>query len=147
MDELAPLGGVYQAGTLSGNPLALAAGLATLKSLSKPGFYKGLQQRLDQLLSGWQRLFDQAGVPVQIDGEGSMFGVFFNPLPVHDLAGAKAGDAAYFRAFFHAMLAQGVYLAPSPYEAGFISSAHSSAVIKATLQSTERALTRVKVRS
>jgi glutamate-1-semialdehyde 2,1-aminomutase len=147
MDEVAPLGGVYQAGTLSGNPLALAAGLATLKALAKPGVYQGLQQRLDQLLSGWQRLFDQAGVPVQIDGEGSMFGVFFSPLPVHDLAGAKASDAAFFRRYFHAMLAQGVYLAPSPFEAGFISCRHSSAVIKATLQSTERALTRVKVAS
>ena len=147
MDELAPLGGVYQAGTLSGNPLALAAGLETLKAVSRPGFYRSLGQSLHSLLSGWQRLFDQAGVPVQIDGEGSMFGVYFSGQPVHDLAGAKASDAAFFRRYFHAMLAQGVYLAPSPYEAGFISSTHSPAVIKATLRSTERALTSIKLPS
>ncbi len=85
MDELAPLGGVYQAGTLSGNPLAMAAGLATLKVCGKPGFYDGLGQAMDSLLGGWQRLFDQAGIPAQVDGLGSMFGVFFNKEPGQEL--------------------------------------------------------------
>ena len=140
MDLLAPLGGVYQAGTLSGNPLALAAGLATLKLIRRPGFYQGLEQGLDALLGGWQRLLDQAGVPVQVDGEGSMFGLYFSAQPVRDLAGAKASDTAFFKRWFHGHLAQGVYLAPSAFEAGFISSQHSSAVIKATLKASERVL-------
>ncbi len=144
MDQLAPLGPVYQAGTLSGNPLAMAAGLATLKVIRRPGFYKGLSQALDRLLTGWQRLFDQAGVPVQIDGEGSMFGLYFSPRPVRDLSGAKASDSAFFAKLYHALLAEGVYLAPSAFEAGFISSAHGPAQITATLHATERALTRVR---
>jgi glutamate-1-semialdehyde 2,1-aminomutase len=140
MDQLAPLGGVYQAGTLSGNPLALAAGLATLKLIRKPGFYQGLQQALDQLLGGWQRLLDQAAVPVQVDGEGSLFGLYFSAKPVFDLAGAKASDTAFFKAWFHALLDRGVYLAPSAFEAGFISAAHGPAQIKATLKATVAAL-------
>jgi glutamate-1-semialdehyde 2,1-aminomutase len=140
MDQLAPLGGVYQAGTLSGNPLALAAGLATLKLIRRPGFYQGLQQALDRLLGGWQRLLDQAGVPVQVDGEGSLFGLYFSAKPVFDLAGAKASDTAFFKAWFHALLDRGVYLAPSAFEAGFISAAHGPAQIQATLKATEAAL-------
>jgi glutamate-1-semialdehyde 2,1-aminomutase len=144
MDQLAPLGPVYQAGTLSGNPLALAAGLATLKVIRRRGFYSGLSQRLHSLLSGWQRLFDQAGIPVQIDGEATMFGLYFSAKPVRDLAGAKASDSAFFAKLYHALLAQGVYLAPSAYEAGFISAAHGAAQIRATHRATERALTSVK---
>jgi glutamate-1-semialdehyde 2,1-aminomutase len=140
MDQLAPLGGVYQAGTLSGNPLALAAGLATLKLIRRPGFYNGLQQALDQLLGGWQRLLDQAGVPVQVDGEGSLFGLYFSAVPVFDLAGAKASDTRFFKAWFHALLDRGVYLAPSAFEAGFVSSAHGPAQIRSTLKATEAAL-------
>jgi glutamate-1-semialdehyde 2,1-aminomutase len=147
MDQLAPLGPVYQAGTLSGNPLAMAAGLTMLTLLSKPGVYKGLQQGLDQLLGGWQRLFDQAGIPVQIDGEGSMFGLYFSRQPVHDLAGAKASDSAFFAKLYHALLAEGVYLAPSAFEAGFLSTAHGPAIIKATHQATARALTRLGARA
>lgn len=145
MDALAPLGPVYQAGTLSGNPLAMAAGLATLKVLRRPGFYQGLAASLDMLLRGWQRLFDQAGVPVQVDGEGSMFGLYFSPRPVHDLNGAKASNAVFFAKLYHALLAEGVYLAPSPYESGFISAAHAPAQIRATHAATERALTRLRV--
>jgi glutamate-1-semialdehyde 2,1-aminomutase len=144
MDALAPLGGVYQAGTLSGNPLAMAAGLATLRAVSKPGFYQGLGQALDSLLDGFKGLFAQAGIPAQLDGEGSMFGLFFSLDPVRNLAGAMASDAAFFKRFFHAMLAQGVYLAPSPYEAAFISSAHSPVVLKSTLRSVERALDQIQ---
>ena len=140
MDLLAPLGPVYQAGTLSGNPLALAAGLATLKEAGKPGFYRGLGQKKDFLLQSWRRLFAQADIPVQLDGEGSMFGLFFSARPVHNLADAKAGDAERFKRWFHALLRQGVYVAPSAYEAAFMSSAHSPAVLKATVRATERAL-------
>jgi len=143
MDELAPLGGVYQAGTLSGNPVAMAAGLATLKICAKRGFYQGLEQSMDSLLSGWQRLFDQAGIPAQVDGLGSMFGVYFNPKPVHNFEEAKASDLSFFKKYFHAMLDEGIYLAPSAYEAGFISAAHSPALIRRTLAATERALTRL----
>jgi glutamate-1-semialdehyde 2,1-aminomutase len=143
MDELAPLGGVYQAGTLSGNPLAMAAGLATLKICGKPGFYRELEDSMDLLLSGWQRLFDQAGIPAQVDGLGSMFGVYFSPTPVHNFEEAKASDLPFFKKYFHAMLEEGVYLAPSAYEAGFISSAHSQTLVRHTHQATERALTRL----
>jgi glutamate-1-semialdehyde 2,1-aminomutase len=143
MDELAPLGGVYQAGTLSGNPLAMAAGLATLKICGQAGFYRDLEASMDRLLSGWQRLFDQAGIPAQVDGLGSMFGVYFSPKPVHNFEEAKASDLSFFKKYFHAMLEEGVYLAPSAYEAGFISSAHSQALVHHTHQATERALTRL----
>jgi glutamate-1-semialdehyde 2,1-aminomutase len=142
MDELAPLGGVYQAGTLSGNPLALAAGLATLKLAGQPGFYPGLGQSLDVLLQGWRKLFAQAGRPACVDGQGSLFGLFFSEKPVKDLDGAKASDADYFKRWFHALLAQGVYVAPSAFEAGFLSSAHSPAVLRETLRASERALER-----
>jgi glutamate-1-semialdehyde 2,1-aminomutase len=143
MDELSPLGGVYQAGTLSGNPVAMAAGLATLKACARPGFYRGLEQAMDSLLSGWQRLFDQGGIPAQVDGLGSMFGVYFNAKAVHNFSDAKASDLTFFKKYFHAMLDQGIYLAPSAYEAGFISSSHSPALVRQTLKATERALTRL----
>ena len=110
------------------------------KLIRKPGFYQGLQQALDQLLGGWQRLLDQAGVPVQLDGEGSLFGLYFSAQPVFDLSGAKASDSAFFKAWFHALLDRGVYLAPSAFEAGFISAAHGPAQIKATLKASEAAL-------
>ena len=144
MDHLAPLGGVYQAGTLSGNPLALAAGLATLKVIRQPGFYRGLGQALDALLGGWRRLLAQAGVPAQVDGEGSMFGLYFSAQPVKDLQGAQASDRAFFRRWFHGHLDQGVYLAPSAFEAGFICSQHGPAQVKATLKVSERVLDRLK---
>ncbi|HTB23358.1 MAG TPA: glutamate-1-semialdehyde 2,1-aminomutase [bacterium] len=140
MDELAPLGGVYQAGTLSGNPLALAAGLATLEVASKAGFYQAMDERRSVLLEGWRRLFAQAGRPAVLDGEGGLFGLFFSAKPVFDLAGAKASDTAFFTRWFHAMLSEGVYLAPSPYEALFLSSAHSPRVLRASLRACERAL-------
>jgi glutamate-1-semialdehyde 2,1-aminomutase len=140
MEELAPLGGVYQAGTLSGNPLALAAGLATLKECSGKGFYPGLAQRAEVLLDAWRRLMAQAGIPAQIDGEGGMFGLYFNAAPVRDLAAARKSDVAFFRKWFHALLENGVYVAPSAFEAGFVSSAHSPAVLRATLKASERAL-------
>jgi glutamate-1-semialdehyde 2,1-aminomutase len=143
MDEFAPLGGVYQAGTLSGNPLAMAAGLATLKAAGRPGFYGDLAASLDILLKGWRVLFRQAGIPAQVDGQGSMFGIFFNDRPVTDLKSAKEGDAARFNQWFHALLEEGVYTAPSPYEAGFISSAHTERVLRGTLRASERCLERL----
>jgi glutamate-1-semialdehyde 2,1-aminomutase len=140
MDLLAPLGPVYQAGTLSGNPLAMAAGLATLKACAKPGFYERLSARMRRLGEGWRGLFARHGIPAQVNWQGSMFGVYFNARPVRNFGEAKASNAAFFRAYFHAMLDQGIYLAPSAFEAGFISAAHDESVITDTLVRTEKAL-------
>jgi len=140
MDELAPLGGVYQAGTLSGNPLAMAAGLATLDLACQPGFYDDLDQHMHGLFDGWRRLFAQAGRPLQLDSQGGLFGLFFSSAPVHNLSGAKASDTAFFIRWFHALLEEGVYVAPSPYEALFLSSTHTWRVVKATLRASERVL-------
>ncbi len=143
MRELAPLGPVYQAGTLSGNPLAMAAGLATLKELGRPGVHRGLAQASAALLEGWRRLLAQAGRPAFLDAEGGLFGLFFAADPVRDLGGAKASDTVFFARWFHALLEEGVFTAPSAFEAGFVSSAHTPTVLKATLRSTERALERL----
>jgi glutamate-1-semialdehyde 2,1-aminomutase len=140
MDHLAPLGPVYQAGTLSGNPLAMASGLATLQALSKPGFYGSLEKRLGRLCAGWRLLFARRGIPAQVIQKGSMFGVYFSAEPVHNFDQAKASNAKFFARYFNAMLDQGIYLAPSAFEAGFISAAHTESVVDATLAATERAL-------
>lgn len=140
MNHLAPLGPVYQAGTLSGNPLAMAAGVATLKACAAPGFYQTLEKRLRRLTMGWSWLFARYGIPAQIIRQGSMFGIYFSADPVLNFSDAKKSDAALFVRFFHAMLQQGVYLAPSAFEAGFISVAHTDAVIDQTLKATEKAL-------
>ncbi len=140
MDHLAPLGPVYQAGTLSGNPLAMASGLAMLKACAKPGFYQALERRLARLCQGWRDLFAFYGIPAQVSQAGSMFGIYFSGSPVRNFDEAKACDLAFFKRFFNAMLQQGVYLAPSAFEAGFISAAHSDKIIDETLKATERAL-------
>jgi glutamate-1-semialdehyde 2,1-aminomutase len=140
MDQLAPLGPVYQAGTLSGNPLSLAAGLATLRAAAKPGFYAKIEKRLARLCRGWRELFREFGIPAQVSQAGTMFGIYFSPTPVHNFSQAKACDSRFFGRFFNAMLEEGIYLAPSAFEAGFISSAHTDAVISKTLEATRRAL-------
>ena len=130
MDQLAPLGPVYQAGTLSGNPLALAAGIAALRMLEELDPYARLdglgRQVRDAVLAAARR----RGIPVQAPQVGSMFSVFFNPNPVRDYASALASDAKLYGRFFHACLARGVYLAPSPYETAFLSTAHAGAAIE-----------------
>jgi glutamate-1-semialdehyde 2,1-aminomutase len=140
MQHLAPLGPVYQAGTLSGNPVATACGLATLKEIAKPGFYDALAAKTKRLAAGLQQAADDAGVPFSNDSEGGMFGFFFaGELPQHYDA-VMATDKPRFNRFFHAMLDRGVYLAPALYEAGFVSAAHTDADIDATIAAAREAL-------
>ncbi|HUR57706.1 MAG TPA: aminotransferase class III-fold pyridoxal phosphate-dependent enzyme, partial [Opitutaceae bacterium] len=130
MDLLAPLGPVYQAGTLSGNPLAMAAGIAGLKLLEDINPYARLDALGRQLRDAVLAACRAKGVAVQVPQCGSMFSIFFSDTPVHDYATALKGDAKVFARFFHACLAGGVYLAPSAYEAGFLSTAHEGAAIE-----------------
>ncbi|MCB1706515.1 MAG: glutamate-1-semialdehyde 2,1-aminomutase [Halioglobus sp.] len=134
MEQIAPLGPVYQAGTLSGNPIAMAAGLATLNIISQPGFYEPLFERTAQLCQGLRDAAEAAGVPFTTNHAGTMFGGFFTDLPdVTRYDQVMACDIVAFNRFFHSMLDQGVYLAPASYEAGFMSSAHSDDDIAQTL--------------
>ena len=133
MASLAPEGHVYQAGTLSGNPLATAAGLATLEALDAPGFYERLAGRTRQLAEGLLALAREAGVPLAVEACGGMFGFVFAEGPVRRHSQVVAADLERFRAFFHAMLDAGIYLAPSAFEAGFVSSAHGEDEIARTL--------------
>ena len=134
MAQLAPMGPVYQAGTLSGNPISLAAGLATLKLACADGFHQQLDSAAQRLTSGLQALADKAGIPFTTNQVGGMFGYFFSPeTAITRFEQVMACDMNRFQAFYHGMLDAGVYLAPSAYETGFISSAHSDAVIDATL--------------
>jgi glutamate-1-semialdehyde 2,1-aminomutase len=139
MAHLAPLGGVYQAGTLSGNPVAVAAGLATLKLIQEPGFYERLATRTAQLTTGLTQAAQAAGVPFSADSIGGMFGLYFSTRVPQRFAEVSACDIALFNTFFHAMLDAGVYFAPSAYEAGFVSSAHDDAVIAETLAAARQA--------
>jgi len=140
MEYIAPTGPVYQAGTLSGNPVAMAAGLATLALVQKPGFHDNLDQRAKQLVEGLKARADSAGIALTSNQVGGMFGLFFTDAQqVSDFAGVNACNLERFQAFFHAMLDHGVYLAPSAFEAGFVSSAHDDAAIQATLDAAERA--------
>jgi glutamate-1-semialdehyde 2,1-aminomutase len=129
MDLLAPLGPVYQAGTLSGNPLAMAAGIEALKLLDELNPYDRLDRLGRQLREAVLAASTAKGIPVQVPQCGSMFSIFFNPAPVRDYATAVASDAKLFARLFHACLERGVYLAPSAYEAGFLSTAHEGAAI------------------
>jgi glutamate-1-semialdehyde 2,1-aminomutase len=133
MDKLAPLGPVYQAGTLSGNPVAVAAGLATLQLLEQEGFRERIESTARLLVEGLAAEAKKAGVAFSAQSIGSMFGVYFRASPPKDFAEVMQCDKARFNRFFHAMLERGVYLAPSAYEAGFVSAAHGSAEIDATL--------------
>jgi glutamate-1-semialdehyde 2,1-aminomutase len=147
MECIAPLGGVYQAGTLSGNPLAMRAGLAMLALLVKPDFYHNLAASLAKLLAGLQQRADAAGIAFTTTQVGGMFGLYFSKQKdIHSFDDVMACDVERFREFFHLMLEQGVYLAPSAFEAGFISSAHGEAEIQATLDAAERAFARLTPR-
>ena len=117
MERMAPEGPVYQAGTLSGNPLATAAGLAVLELASRPGTFDALEATASRIASGLAGLAREAGVPFTCEAAGGLFGFFFHPGPVASYADAQKADGERFRSFFHAMLDQGVYLAPSPFEA------------------------------
>jgi glutamate-1-semialdehyde 2,1-aminomutase len=133
MEKLAPLGPVYQAGTLSGNPVAVAAGLATLRLVEASGFHARLEATTRQLAEGMAAEAKRAGIAFSAQSIGSMFGVYFRARPPASFAEVMQSDVERFRRFYHAMLDAGVYLAPSAYEAGFVSSAHSASDIDATL--------------
>jgi glutamate-1-semialdehyde 2,1-aminomutase len=140
MQCIAPLGPVYQAGTLSGNPIAMASGLATLTALETPDFFQNLHAMTQRLTEGLSTLAIAAGVGLSTIGQGGMFGFFFsNQGPVSNFEAVMAGDADRFNRFFHNMLDQGVYLAPSPFESGFVSASHTAEDIDQTLRKAERA--------
>ncbi|HEX2613034.1 MAG TPA: glutamate-1-semialdehyde 2,1-aminomutase [Fibrobacteria bacterium] len=140
MDMLSPEGPVYQAGTLSGNPLAVAAGMATLAEVSKPGFYEKLEKLSDRWESDLRSAFAESPVPVRINRVGSMLTVFFSGGPVRDYDSATACDTALYGKFFQACLKEGLYLAPSQFEAGFLSIAHDEAVLGRVAEATRRAV-------
>ena len=140
MQHLAPLGPVYQAGTLSGNPVATACGLATLREIAKPGFFEALAAKTKRLVDGLQAIGREVGEPLAGDCEGGMFGFFFAESLPQNYKTVMAGGTERFNRFFHAMLDRGVYLAPAMYEAGFVSAAHSDADIDATLEAARAAL-------
>lgn len=146
MDCLAPNGPVYQAGTLSGNPLAVAAGLATLEAISAPGFYDELTATTGMLLSGLKERAAAAGVPFTTNQVGAMFGCFFSEAQSVDRFEQVMGcNMENFQVYFHSMLENGVYLAPSAFEAGFVSASHGSEEIELTLQAAEKAFASVKL--
>jgi glutamate-1-semialdehyde 2,1-aminomutase len=143
MEHIAPLGNVYQAGTLSGNPVAVAAGLATLKLLSEPGFYDRLAAQTRKLAEGLAQRAQAAGVPMCSDHVGGMFGIYFRESVPTTFAQVSESDVERFKRFFHAMLIKGVYFAPSAFEAGFVSAAHDDAVIQVTLDAAEEVFTKL----
>ena len=134
MSKVAPLGPVYQAGTLSGHPVAVASGLKTLELISKDNFFESLHRKTKALVEGFSQQAQAAGLPLYADCEGGMFGFFFNSRPVTNFAEAKASDNNSFKKFFWGMLDGGVYLAPSAFEAGFVSAAHSDKDIEDTIR-------------
>jgi glutamate-1-semialdehyde 2,1-aminomutase len=140
MQMVAPVGPMYQAGTLSGNPLAMVAGIETLRALQAPGAWEQLERTSDALVTGLSAAAEAVGVPLTAGRVGSMFGFFFTEGPVINWSTAKRADTNRFAAFFRAMLEQGIYLAPSQFEAGFLSTAHGQAEIQATLRAAEYAL-------
>ena len=139
MQQIAPAGPIYQAGTLSGNPVAMAAGLAMLELIQAPGFHDGLAAATAVLCEGMEAAARDSGLPLTTTRVGAMFGLFFTDQQVDTYAQAVACDTAAFNRFFHAMLERGVYLAPSAFEAGFMSSAHTPDVIDATISAAREA--------
>lgn len=141
MHHLAPLGPVYQAGTLSGNPVAMAAGLKTLELISAPGFFDSLATRVNTLVDGIVARAQAASIPMTSNTVGGMFGLFFTDASeVTNFAQVTQCDVERFNKFFHGMLNEGVYLAPSAYEAGFVSSEHTDEDIQNTFKAAEKVL-------
>ncbi len=138
MQCLAPLGAVYQAGTLSGNPVAVAAGLTTLKLVQAPGFYERLTQLAKQMTEGLTQVAKKHGISFSAQSIGSMFGIYFSSAVPTSYAEVMSCDKAAFNRFFHAMLNEGVYLAPSAFEAGFVSAAHTETDIAATIAAADK---------
>jgi len=144
MSKLAPLGTVYQAGTLSGNPVAVAAGLKTLEIVAREGFYECLAGQTEKLMLGLKTAADQAGVPFAVDSVGGMFGFYFTSAVPTSFAEVTQSNIEAFKLFFHAMLDEGVYLAPSAYEAGFTSIAHDNAVVEQIIQAAEKSFQKIQ---
>ena len=139
MEQVAPLGPIYQAGTLSGNPIAMAAGLATLNLISQPGFFERLGQRVDQLTGGLRQRARASNIPLTTNQAGGMFGYYFSDeQTITRFDQVSNCDMEHFKRFFHGMLEQGIYLAPAAFETGFVSAAHTEADIDATLDAAER---------
>jgi len=134
MEHMAPEGNIYQAGTLSGNPLAMAAGIATLKALQKGNIYQALEEKGRRLFSGLQEAAAKAGIEVIVNRMGSMGSLFFTSEPVTDFASAKASNGEMFKRFYGKMLGLGIYLAPSPFEAWFVSAAHGEESLERTIE-------------
>jgi glutamate-1-semialdehyde 2,1-aminomutase len=145
MDKLAPLGPVYQAGTLSGNPVAVAAGLKTLEKISAPGFYESLTAKTERLCAGLTAAARAAGILACADSVGGMFGLYFRATPPTSYAEVMQSDKDGFNRFYHLMLLEGIYLAPSAFEAGFVSAAHSDADIDATIAAAARCFEKLAV--
>ena len=143
MEVVAPLGGMYQAGTLSGNPLAVRAGIETLKALSRPGTYEGLEAMASRLAQGLSTAARRAEVPLTVNRVGSVLTPFFTAGPVETWADVARSDRDGYAGFFHGMLEQGVYLAPSPFEAAFVSTAHTGEDVDRTLEAAERSFEKV----
>jgi len=139
MEQIAPAGPVYQAGTLSGNPLAMAAGYATLTALTRE-LHEKIARRTESLVTGLIGIADRVGAPFTAGSAGSMWGFFFHPGPVYDFESAKKSDIELFKRFYHAALERGVYLAPSAFEAGFVSAAHGDREVSETLNRLEDAM-------
>ena len=140
MDHFSPLGTVYQAGTLSGNPIAMAAGLMTLEIISRPGFYERVETQVRRLVDGFNAIGQESGVPFCADACGTMGGLFFRASPPRSYAEAQDQDLERYKTFYHAMLDGGIYLPPSPVEAFFVSSAHSAADVDRTLEVARQAI-------
>jgi glutamate-1-semialdehyde 2,1-aminomutase len=147
MATVAPAGPMYQAGTLSGNPLAMTAGLVTLEELGKPGVFDAMEEATARLGEGVAKAAEDAGVPISQNRVGTMFCTFLTGQPVSDAASARTADTEAFGRFFHAMLEGGVYVAPSQFEAGFMSSVHDDDVIDATIEAAQQAMQAVAAKS
>jgi glutamate-1-semialdehyde 2,1-aminomutase len=144
MEQMSPVGPVYQAGTLSGNPLAMRAGIETLKLLAAPDFYQKLDQKGTRLAEGLRQAVADSGVDGQVQSVGSLLTLFFSKAPVNDYSGAKSSDTRRFAAFFGEMLRRGVLLAPSQFEAAFVSAAHTEEDIDQTVETARQSLTAVR---
>ena len=143
MAKLAPLGNVYQAGTLSGNPVAVAAGAKTLEIISRPGFFECLTEQTKKLMAGLQQEADRAKIPFSVDSVGGMFGFYFSQTVPTSYEAVTKTDIEAFKRFFHAMLEEGVYLAPSAYEAGFTSIAHDNTVVDEIIHAAQQSFQKI----